>query len=131
MVLYLLFFPAKALLDECACLAEDAYKVIIEADQNASGFIQEHVDEPVDNQTTSPKDQGEPFDVKEKLVSYATMMMVIYSMLKLDFTMQEKIVRSLSLTTSLSELETYCQMWDLRPYVDDDMMRHAWKSLPR
>ncbi|KAF3341785.1 hypothetical protein FCM35_KLT00423 [Carex littledalei] len=121
---------AKASLDEIECFAEDAYKAAFESERNASRFVQEHVDEPLMNQTAAPEDEAEPFDVKEKSVSYATMMMVIYNMLKLDYTMQENIVRSLSLNTSLSELETYCQMWDLRPYVDDNMMRHVWKSMP-
>ncbi|KAJ3701871.1 hypothetical protein LUZ61_005576 [Rhynchospora tenuis] len=121
---------AKALLDESGFLVESAYKVVTEADQNALVSIQEHVVEPLENQTISPQDQVETFDVEVESVSHATMMMVIYNMLKLDYTMQEKIVRSLSLTTSLSELETYCQMWDLRPFIDDDVMRRAWKSMP-
>ncbi|KAJ4749800.1 FAD binding protein [Rhynchospora pubera] len=121
---------AKALLDESGCLAENAYKVVTEADQNVLGVIQEHVVDPLENQTIFPEDQVDTFDAEEKSASYASMMMVIYNMLKLDYTMQEKIVQSLSLTTSLSELETYCQMWNLRPYVDDDVMRHAWKSMP-
>ncbi|XP_078160774.1 uncharacterized protein LOC144556155 isoform X3 [Carex rostrata] len=121
---------SKASLDEIECLAEDAYKAVIESEKNVSRFVQGHVDEPLMNQTASPEDEAEPFDVNEKSVSYATMMTVIYNMLKLDYTMQEKIVRSLSLNTSLSELETYCQMWDLQPYVDDDTMHHALKSVP-
>ncbi|XP_078170564.1 uncharacterized protein LOC144564825 isoform X2 [Carex rostrata] len=121
---------SKESIDEIECFAEDAYKAVIESEHNTSRFVQEHVDEPLMNQTASPEDEAEPLDIKEKSVSYATMMTVIYNMLKLDYTMQEKIVRSLSLNTSLSELETYCQMWDLRPYVDDDTMRHAWKFVP-
>ena len=44
--------------------------------------------------------------------------------------LQEKIVSALSLKTPSSELEGYCLMWNLRPYIDDDVMRHAWKMCP-
>lgn len=55
------------------------------------------------------------------------MMILVHNMLKLDYAMQEKIVRTLSLKSSSPELEGYCLMWELRPYVDDDLMNLAWK----
>jgi hypothetical protein len=57
-------------------------------------------------------------------------MAMVRNMLKLDYTMQEKIVTALSLKTPASELEGYCLMWDLRPYIDDDVMRLAWNMCP-
>ncbi|CAI9767477.1 unnamed protein product [Fraxinus pennsylvanica] len=38
----------------------------------------------------------------------------------------ERIVRSLNLKSSPGELESYCLMWSLRPFVDDDIIREAW-----
>jgi hypothetical protein len=46
------------------------------------------------------------------------------------FCLQEKIVMSLSLKSSSTELQSYCLMWDLRPYVDGKVMDLAWKSCP-
>jgi hypothetical protein len=43
--------------------------------------------------------------------------------------LQEKIVKALCLKTSSSELDGYCLMWDLRPYVDDNVMQLAWKFI--
>jgi len=59
-----------------------------------------------------------------------TVMVVVRNMLKLDYTMQENIVGALSLNTLPLELEGYCLMWDLRPYIDDDMMHLAWEMCP-
>ncbi|KAK6144776.1 hypothetical protein DH2020_021596 [Rehmannia glutinosa] len=53
-------------------------------------------------------------------------MAIIYSMVKQDYTMQVRIVSSLNHKSSPGELETYCQMWSLRPFVDDDIMHKAW-----
>ncbi|OEL19543.1 hypothetical protein BAE44_0019438, partial [Dichanthelium oligosanthes] len=44
--------------------------------------------------------------------------------------LQENIVGALSLNTLSSELEGYCLMWDLRPYIDDNVMHLAWEMCP-
>ncbi|XP_042015167.1 uncharacterized protein LOC121763257 isoform X2 [Salvia splendens] len=75
--------------------------------------------------TSTDQDQGRP-----DLEHYGTMMAIIYSMVKQDYTMQDRIVSSLNLKSSQEELETYCQMWSLRPFVDDDMVRRAWNLVP-
>ncbi|CAI0557361.1 unnamed protein product [Linum tenue] len=54
---------------------------------------------------------------------------VIYSMLKQDYVMQEKIVGSLNLNSTPGELESYCLMWSLRPYVNDEIMLQAWRLI--
>ncbi|KAG5540054.1 hypothetical protein RHGRI_020328 [Rhododendron griersonianum] len=74
---------------------------------------------------------------KEKIISsnvhgpeipeYAVMMGVIYSMLKRDYIMQEKIISSLNLKSSSGELESYNLMWSLRPFIDDEIMHQAWR----
>lgn len=56
-------------------------------------------------------------------------MILVHNMLKLDYSMQEKIVKALCLKTSSSELDGYSLMWDLRPYVDDNVIQLAWKFI--
>ncbi|KAL1542461.1 hypothetical protein AAHA92_26556 [Salvia divinorum] len=75
--------------------------------------------------TSTDQDQGRP-----DLEDYGSMMAIIYSMVKQDYTMQVRIVSSLNHKSSQEELETYCQMWSLRPFVDDDMVRRAWNLVP-
>ncbi|KAF7130530.1 hypothetical protein RHSIM_Rhsim10G0082400 [Rhododendron simsii] len=62
-----------------------------------------------------------------KIPEYAVMMGVIYSMLKRDYIMQEKIISSLNLKLSSGELESYNLMWSLRPFIDDEIMHQAWR----
>lgn len=59
----------------------------------------------------------------------ASFMAVIYSMVKQDYTMQEKIVSSLNFKSSSDELESYCLMWTLRPFVNDDVIHQALKQV--
>ncbi|XP_009149716.1 uncharacterized protein LOC103873037 isoform X2 [Brassica rapa] len=64
-----------------------------------------------------------------EVTEYATVIAVVYSMVKQNYVMQEKIVRSLSLKTSFDELDTYTMMWSLRPFVEDKIMNRAWKCI--
>ncbi|XP_054791623.1 uncharacterized protein LOC129297295 isoform X2 [Prosopis cineraria] len=57
----------------------------------------------------------------------AALMSIIYSMVKREYLMQEKIVSALNLKSSLGELESYCLMWSLRPFINDDIMHQAWR----
>ncbi|XP_027347635.1 uncharacterized protein LOC113859017 isoform X2 [Abrus precatorius] len=59
----------------------------------------------------------------------AALMAFIYSMVKQDCLMQEKIVSALDLKLSSQELESYCQMWSLRPFIDDEIMHQAWEHI--
>ncbi|KAG5528182.1 hypothetical protein RHGRI_028951 [Rhododendron griersonianum] len=87
--------------------------------------------------TTYKKSITVGFVLQEKIVSsnvhgpeipeYAVMMGVIYSMLKRDYIMQEKIISSLNLKSSSGELESYNLMWSLRPFIDDEIMHQAWR----
>eukprot|EP00268_Persea_americana_P036942 TRINITY_DN3650_c0_g2_i4.p1 TRINITY_DN3650_c0_g2~~TRINITY_DN3650_c0_g2_i4.p1 ORF type:complete len:113 (-),score=13.98 TRINITY_DN3650_c0_g2_i4:308-646(-) len=65
-----------------------------------------------------------------RVSDYAIMMRIIYSMLKLDYTMQERIIMSLDRNTSSGELESYCLMWDLRPFINEVVMHQAWRYIP-
>ncbi|PON39229.1 hypothetical protein TorRG33x02_343220 [Trema orientale] len=64
---------------------------------------------------------------KHKDTDIAVLMGIIYSMVKQDYSMQEKIVSALSLKSSSGELESYSLMWSLRPFINDDIMHQAWK----
>ncbi|PPS17528.1 hypothetical protein GOBAR_AA03060 [Gossypium barbadense] len=44
--------------------------------------------------------------------------------------LSNKIVTSLNLKSSSEELESYSLMWSLRPYVNDQTMKLAWKLVP-
>jgi len=52
------------------------------------------------------------------------LVLTIYKLL-----LQEKIVSSLSLKSSSGELECYCQMWSLRPFIDDQIMQQALSEI--
>ncbi|XP_014495863.1 uncharacterized protein LOC106757653 [Vigna radiata var. radiata] len=76
---------------------------------------------------------GLDFDVELiEQVTYNDLAMVmafIYSMVKQDYLMQEKIVSALDLKMSLEELESYCQMWSLRPFINDEIVHGAWEHI--
>ncbi|KAK9723571.1 hypothetical protein RND81_05G008800 [Saponaria officinalis] len=59
----------------------------------------------------------------------ASFMAVIYSMVKQDYVMQERVVSSLGLTSSSEELDSYCFMWSLRPFVNDDIIHEAIRCM--
>ncbi|XP_027917679.1 uncharacterized protein LOC114176742 isoform X3 [Vigna unguiculata] len=59
----------------------------------------------------------------------AMVMAFIYSMVKQDYLMQEKIVSALDLKMSSEELESYCQMWSLRPFINDEIVNGAWEHI--
>lgn len=73
--------------------------------------------------------QGAEKEAPEKLdaAHYASFMAVIYSMVKQDYMMQERIVSSLNFKSSSGELESYCLMWNLRPFINDDVIQQALK----
>ncbi|GMP31142.1 hypothetical protein CsSME_00005480 [Camellia sinensis var. sinensis] len=66
---------------------------------------------------------------KPDVTNYAAMMGIIYSMVKLDYIMQEKIISSLNLKSSSRELESYSLMWSLRPFMNDEIMHQAWRFI--
>ncbi|KAJ8767275.1 hypothetical protein K2173_017319 [Erythroxylum novogranatense] len=63
---------------------------------------------------------------ESKMMDCATIMGIIYRMLKQDYLMQERIISSVNLKTSSGELESFCMMWSLRPFVNDEILRQAW-----
>ncbi|BAF21246.1 Os07g0264900, partial [Oryza sativa Japonica Group] len=117
---------AKLLLEELHILEEDVYSTTLKACLSSL----RHMDDcPDDNSLTNifSEDEQQSGDLLDKAVSCASVMVLVHNMLKLDYTMQEKIVKALCIKTASSELEGYCQMWDLRPYIDDNVIQLAWQ----
>ncbi|RXH77586.1 hypothetical protein DVH24_039557 [Malus domestica] len=67
---------------------------------------------------------------RNEVTDYVVVMGVIYSMVKQDYMMQERIVSALNLKSSSGELESYCLMWSLRPFINNEIMDYAWKLIP-
>uniref|UniRef100_A0ACD6A346 Uncharacterized protein n=1 Tax=Avena sativa TaxID=4498 RepID=A0ACD6A346_AVESA len=122
----------NALLKELQCLVEDAYDAALTANLSAIKFRDESsTDNKMNDQSHFREEKEEqPADQLDRDSSLVTLMILVHNMLKLDYTMQEKIVKSLSLKSSSTELESYCLMWDLRPYIDGNVMDLAWKTCP-
>ena len=125
-VFSILFRSAKVLLEELQSLVEDVYSTTLTA---SLSVLRASDDLHGDNNLTDDcyEDEQKPGDQLDHAVSYSSVMILVHNMLKLDYTMQEKIVKALCLKTSSSELEGYCLMWNLRPYIDGNVMQLAWK----
>ncbi|XP_024990199.1 uncharacterized protein LOC112524558 isoform X2 [Cynara cardunculus var. scolymus] len=113
---------AKVIMNELECLVEDV-KLAIET---ASETLQEG--SPDLAATYSEEGMVSSVPEKPQVLDYATMVAVVYSMVKQDYVMQ--IVSSLNLKTSSGEIESYCLMWSLRPFVNDEIMHQAWRLIP-
>ncbi|XP_016468652.1 uncharacterized protein LOC107791154 isoform X1 [Nicotiana tabacum] len=124
---------AKCVVDELACLLKDAEAVVQVMNCSLAQMGERNVDTGTDSlETSNYEEEGLPVDVlKHEVIDIATMMAILYGMLKHDYTMQEKIVSSLNLTSSSGQLESYSSMWSLRPYIDDEIMHKAWKLVGR
>lgn len=120
---------AKGVVDELACLLKDADAVVQSMNCSLAQMGELNVDNGSDSSETSHDEAEAPSadPVEHEITDIAIMMAIVYSMVKSDYTMQEKIVSSLNLTSSSGELESYSSMWSLRPYIDDEIMHNAWK----
>ncbi|KAL6578065.1 hypothetical protein OROMI_010393 [Orobanche minor] len=112
---------ARVVVSELERLLDDAASVVQTANEKYED-VSYNLDSLSDNEEMPLSDPSKP-----EITDYAAMMAIIYSMVKQDYTMQVRIVSSLNHKSSTEELETYCQMWSLRPFVDDDIMHKAWK----
>ncbi|GMH11099.1 hypothetical protein Nepgr_012940 [Nepenthes gracilis] len=110
----------KQVLVELGCLMDDA-GVVVKADCENSSYY--HLEQ---EETAPAVPSSRVIDVAD----FASLMAVIYSMVKQDFVMREKVVSSLNLKTSAGELESYCLMWSLRPMVNDDVIHEALRLVP-
>ncbi|RCV17707.1 hypothetical protein SETIT_3G241100v2 [Setaria italica] len=120
----------KTLLEELECLVEDVYAITLTANISALKVSDSHT---IDSKLTIDSciiGEDKSADQLDSDVFLVTVMIIVHNMLELDYAMQENIVGALSLKTLPSELEGYCLMWDLRPYIDDDVMHLAWEMCP-
>lgn len=119
---------AKSLLNELEHLLEDLSGAI----QTANGCLPplkiEDCSDQLSQQITSDQSSFELGELE--MTNYAVLMGIIYSMVKQDYVMQERIVNSLNLKSLSGELESYCVMWSLRPFIMDEVMHHAWRLIP-
>ncbi|XP_013642827.1 uncharacterized protein LOC106347777 isoform X3 [Brassica napus] len=92
----------ERLTDDAALAIETATKLSTQLDEESSDDLR---------QVTSEENETVPFAQEPEVTEYATIIAVVYSMVKQNYVMQEKIVRSLSLKTSFDELDTYTLMW--------------------
>ncbi|XP_068640881.1 uncharacterized protein [Aristolochia californica] len=65
-----------------------------------------------------------------QISEYAVMMRIVLNMYELDYKMQEKVVESLNYNSSSGELDSYCLMSDLRPYINEQILHQAWRFIP-
>lgn len=101
---------AKNIIEELEKLMEKAGSVMQSVDE--MGGDECEVDFGVESEVVTSTECG-------------SFMAVIYSMVKQDYVMQERIVSALNLKTTAGELDGYCMMWSLRPFVDDAVVNQA------
>ncbi|MED6108589.1 hypothetical protein PIB30_025552 [Stylosanthes scabra] len=135
---------AKVIIDELEGLLGDVTSTIQSTHGKLSAFsdidfgveLDEHVasDDSEENVGFSHFLNPECTTTEEKKSSdvthLASLMAILYSMVKQDYLMQEKIVNALDLKVPSEELQSFCEMWSWRPFIDDDIMHQAWKLIP-
>ncbi|CAL4900794.1 unnamed protein product [Urochloa decumbens] len=120
----------KSLLEELECLVEDVYGITVAANLSALKVSDSHSTHNKLITESSIIGENKSADQLDNDVLLITVMVIVRNMLKLDYSMQENIVSALSLKTLSSELEGYCLIWNLHPYIDDDVMHLAWEMCP-
>ncbi|KAJ6860860.1 hypothetical protein NC651_037054 [Populus alba x Populus x berolinensis] len=119
---------AKSLLNELEHLLEDLSGEIKTANLCLPPLKNEDCGDQLYQQITTDQSSFELGELE--MTNYAVLMGIIYSMVKQDYVMQERIVNSLNLKSLSGELESYCVMWSLRPFIMDEVMHHAWRLIP-
>ncbi|KAF8104899.1 hypothetical protein N665_0166s0080 [Sinapis alba] len=116
---------AQSLLSELERLTDEAALAI----ETTTAQLDVESGDELREATSDEENETVHFPQEPEITEYATVIAVVYSMVKQNYVMQEKIVRSLSLKTSFDELDTYTMMWSLRPFVEDEIMNRAWKCI--
>ncbi|KAK8471656.1 hypothetical protein PHAVU_003G285200 [Phaseolus vulgaris] len=123
---------AKEILDELEGLLGDVTSAIQTTDGKLLAFSDLDFDVELNEQATynDLEEKDALSDSQSPDITHLAMVMAfIYSMVKQDYLMQEKIVSALDLRMSLEELESYCQMWSLRPFINDEVVHGAWEHI--
>ncbi|MED6107986.1 hypothetical protein PIB30_019213 [Stylosanthes scabra] len=135
---------AKVIIDELEGLLGDVTSTMQSTHGKLSAFsdidfsveLNERVasDDSEENAGFSHSQNTECTTTEEKKSSdvthLASLMALLYSMVKQDYLMQEKIVSALDIKVPSEELQSFCEMWSWRPFIDDDIMHQAWKLIP-
>lgn len=123
---------AKNILSGLECLLEDVTGVMQNMNGTLSPIWVEDSGDGLDvhETTDSKKEVASSRLQRPEVTDFAALMGIIYSMVKLEYVMQEKIVSALNFKSSSEELESYCLMWSLHPFVNDEIMHQAWKLIP-
>ncbi|CAN6678710.1 unnamed protein product [Malus baccata var. baccata] len=122
----------KNVLNELECLLEDVNGALRTAMGNLPNFQDDSFADKL-NEEACNGDKEEftsSHPKRNEVTDYVVVMGVIYSMVKQDYMMQERIVSALNLKSSSGELESYCLMWSLRPFINNKFMDYAWKLIP-
>lgn len=110
----------KELVEDVACLMDQDLDLMLETVCHAPSAVDQKDCKLRQNVDSKGFGSGEL-----QTPDYAIMMSAILSMLEKDIQMQEIIVSDLRLDTDSERLQTYCQMWDLRPFIDDRLIHEA------
>ncbi|KAB2597589.1 hypothetical protein D8674_000509 [Pyrus ussuriensis x Pyrus communis] len=122
----------KNVLNELECLLEDVNGAM----RTAMGNLPDFQDDSFADRLNEEACNGDKEEFtsshpkRNEVTDYAVAMGVNYSMVKQDYMMQERIVSALNLKSSSGELESYCLMWSLRLFINNEIMDYAWKLIP-
>ncbi|KAK7302886.1 hypothetical protein RJT34_13783 [Clitoria ternatea] len=130
-------FAAKEILDELEGLLGDVTSAIHSTHENLITLsdldFDVELNEQEENDALPHSDSPDVTTTKRKkstdVTHFAALMASIYSMVKQDCLMQGKIVSALDLKVSSEELGSYCQMWSLRPFINDEIVHQAWEHI--
>ncbi|KAL5195247.1 hypothetical protein HKD37_20G057147 [Glycine soja] len=128
---------AKEILNELEGLLGDVTNAIQTTDGNLLALsdldFDVELNEPEEKDALSRSQSPDVTTTKKKksidVPHLAMVMAFIYSMVKQDYLMQEKIVSALDVKMPSEELESYCQMWSLRPFINDEIVHQAWEHI--
>ncbi|KAL5195244.1 hypothetical protein HKD37_20G057147 [Glycine soja] len=127
----------KEILNELEGLLGDVTNAIQTTDGNLLALsdldFDVELNEPEEKDALSRSQSPDVTTTKKKksidVPHLAMVMAFIYSMVKQDYLMQEKIVSALDVKMPSEELESYCQMWSLRPFINDEIVHQAWEHI--
>ncbi|XP_042472120.1 uncharacterized protein LOC122054748 [Zingiber officinale] len=121
---------SEALFNELDCLKEHAIAATEAATKSVTALDDSFCEEMLKDISFEEEKEPLPKHPQDTSISEVMLMKIISDMLKLDYAMQKNIVLNLNIGTSVSELEGYCLMWNLHPYIDDDIIHRAWRYVP-
>lgn len=115
-------------LNKVKCIVEELEGLVLKM---ASEILNSETDPNSETDVASEEFDAEVINnEKPGVTCYGTMMSILFSMVKRDFEMQDKIISPLSIKTRSGELESYSSMLSLRPYINDEIRNQALRLIP-